>query len=89
MQLFESLYRGSHLDHTVGWKYAGVATSAVTAVLSLASGIAVVAGWIPSEIPPETIMAASSFIVSGIAALLGYITVATTDKIGVGGDGTK
>jgi Co/Zn/Cd efflux system component len=81
--LFQSLYQGHHAQHTVGWKYAGVATAGITSLLSLLSGIAVVSGWIPQEIPPETIMAASSFIVSAIAGLLGYVTVATTDKIGL------
>jgi hypothetical protein len=91
--MFEALYRGHRVDHVVGWKWAGVLTSGVTAVLSLLSGVAVVSGWIPAEIPPETIMAASSFIVSVIAGLLGYVTVATTNKIGLedrdGGDSVE
>jgi hypothetical protein len=80
---FQSLYQGHHVQRTVGWKYAGVATAGITSLLSLLSGIAVVSGWIPAEIPPEAIMSVSSFIVAAIAAGLGYVQVATTDKIGL------
>jgi hypothetical protein len=84
IDLFRAIHRGNQVEHVVAWKWAGVATTGITGFLSLLSGVAVVAGWIPAEIPPETIMGISSFLVSAAATVIGYTQVATTEKIGVG-----
>lgn len=78
----EALYRGRQLANVETWKNAGVATAALSGLLSLVSGIAVSQGWLDA-VPDELIMGVSSGVVTLVSAVLAYLQVATTEKIGV------
>jgi hypothetical protein len=80
--LIEALYRGRQLSHVETWKSIGVATSAVSGLLAAIAGIAVSQGWL-DEIPIETITGVSSGLVTLVSAVLTYLQVATTKKIGL------
>lgn len=82
--LFTALRAGYELSNSAAWKRGGVAVASLTALLSALTGIAVSQGWLPSDIPPETIMQISSGIVAIVGAFLGYVQTATTTRIGIG-----
>lgn len=83
-QLFTALKAGYELSNATAWKRGGVAVASLTALLSALSGIAVSQGWLPSDIPPETIMQISSGIVALVGVFLGYVQTATTTRMGIG-----
>ena len=77
-----ALYRGRQLANVETWKVASTATAALSAFLTALAGIALMSGWI-DEVPSEHILAFSSWAVTGVSLVLGYLNVATTKKIGL------
>lgn len=77
-----ALYRGAQLAQVETWKRVSVATTALTGFLSALAGLAFAFGWIP-QVPAELIVEASSGLVAIIMAVIGYLQVATTEKIGL------
>lgn len=77
-----ALYQGSQLAKVETWKKAGVATTVLTGFLSALVGLAVSFGWL-DEVDPQTIMEMSSALVTLVSLVLGYLQVATTEKIGL------
>lgn len=80
--VIRALYRGVQLAKVETWKKAGVATAAMTGFLSAAIGLAVAFGWL-SEVDPQMIMEVSSVLVTLVSLVLGYLQIATTEKIGM------
>jgi hypothetical protein len=80
----QALYRGSQLAKVETWKKAGVAATVMTGFLSALVGLAVSFGWL-DQVDPQTIMEISSALVTLVSVVLGYLQVATTEKIGLGG----
>lgn len=80
--MIRALYRGAQLARVETWKKKGVALAAVSGLLSALVGIAVTFGWL-SDVPPQLIMEVSSALVSLVMFALGYLQVATTEKIGL------
>lgn len=78
-----ALRAGQELPHTTGVKWAGLAFTAVSLVLTALSGVALSRGWIQTEIPPEQVYALSSLLVSAVLGALGYIQAATTTRVGL------
>lgn len=79
-----ALYQGTQLAKVETWKKAGVATTVLTGFLSALVGLAVSFGWL-DQVDPQTIMEVSSALVTLVSLVLGYLQVATTEKIGLCG----
>jgi hypothetical protein len=77
----EPLKKGHQLENVTAGKKVAVATAGTTFVASVITAILASNGLLHFA-PPEVIMTVSSLIVSGVSAVLGYLTVATTQKIG-------
>jgi hypothetical protein len=84
--IIEALYRGRQLANVETWKVAGAAAAALSGLLSALVGIAVSQGWL-SNVSPETIMEVSSALVTLVSAVLTYLQIATTKKIGLSARG--
>lgn len=82
LPLIDALYRGRQLAHVETWKVAGTAVAALSAFLTALAGIATAMGWLDA-IPAQTILEVSSAIVTLVFTVLGYLQVATTEKIGL------
>ena len=81
--LLVALQKGYMLSNPEVWKNAGVATALLSALISAVVGIAVHQEWLPHGIDAEIIMQVSSALVALVGTFLGYVQVATTEKIGV------
>lgn len=77
-----ALYQGTQLAKVETWKKVGMATTVLTGFLSALVGLAVSFGWF-DEVDPQTIMEMSSALVTLVSLVLGYLQVATTEKIGL------
>ncbi len=88
--LTDALYRGRQLTHVETWKVAGTGIAALSAFLTALAGVAVAMGWF-AEIPAKTILEVSNVLGTLVFTVLGYLQVATTEKIGFSGpvDGDK
>jgi hypothetical protein len=80
--LIEALYRGHQLANVATWKANGTRLAAMSGFLSALVGIATAMGWL-DEVSPQTIMEVSSALVTIVSAILAYLQVATTEKIGL------
>lgn len=80
--MIRALYRGAQLARVETWKKKGVAIAALSGLLSALVGIAVSFGWL-DDVPPQLIMEVSSALVSLVMVVLGYLQIATTEKIGI------
>ena len=77
-----AIYQGTQLAKVETWKKAGVATTVLTGFLSALVGLAVSFGWL-DEVDPQLIMEMSSALVTLVSLALGYLQIATTEKIGL------
>lgn len=80
--IIRALYQGAQLSKVETWKKVSVATAAMTSLLSAFAGLAISFGWL-ENVDPQTIMEASSALVTLISLVLAYFQVATTEKIGI------
>lgn len=81
--LFSALRYGSQLSNVEAWKIGGVAVASLTGLLSALTGLAATFGYLPSGVSEETLVQASSAIVTLVGMALAYLQVATTKKIGI------
>lgn len=80
-----ALKAGVQLANVETWKKRGVAVALVTALLSALAGLALTFGWL-EEVDTQTIAEVASALVTLVGVVLGYLQVATTEKIGIKAD---
>jgi hypothetical protein len=83
LHLVRALRYGAELRQAEVWKNRATALAAVTGLLSALVGLAVTRGWM-QEIDPQTIMEVASALVTLVSAVLAYLQVATSARVGVG-----
>jgi uncharacterized membrane protein len=87
LRVLPALNAGQELKNVAGWKNVQATANALVAVLGLV--VALVQMIWPEVVyfTEEQILAAAGWIATGLAGLNGYLTVATTKKIGVKSNG--
>jgi uncharacterized membrane protein len=86
LQILPAIHAGQELKNVVGWKNVQATGNALVVILGLLVSL-VQLMWPDVYFTTDQLVAVAGWIATGLAGVNGYLTVATTKKIGMKDNG--